>query len=73
MPGKRLVTRPAFFDVTDGLPVDAIEAQLRAWRDEGVSAVCVAEAFAPDDTTQRDGGHRDGGLARACRRAPRPT
>lgn len=50
-PGKRLVTRPAFFDVTDGLPAEAIESQLRAWQSEGVSAVCVAEAFAPDDTS----------------------
>src|SRR4051812_23976611 len=50
-PGKSLATVPALFDITDGLPVDEIRAQLEAWRDEGVSAVAVAEAFAPDDST----------------------
>ncbi len=48
-PGKRLATVPAFFDVTDGLPVADIGAALRRFRDEGVGSVCVAEAFSPDD------------------------
>ena len=31
-PGKRLQTVPAFFDVTDGLPVDDIRATLADWQ-----------------------------------------
>ncbi|MGZ4681743.1 MAG: hydantoinase/oxoprolinase family protein [Acidimicrobiales bacterium] len=50
-PGKELDTRPAMFDVTDGLPLDEIRATLEGWKAEGMSAVCVAEAFAPDDST----------------------
>ena len=42
---------PAMFDITDGLPLDDIRATLEAWKAEGMSAVCVAEAFAPDDST----------------------
>ncbi len=50
-PGKRLHVRHAFFDVTDGLPSAEIAASLAGFRDAGVGAVCVAEAFSPDDTT----------------------
>ncbi len=49
--GKRLRVRYRFFDVTDGLPRDAIREALEEFRSAGVSAVCVAEAFSPDDTT----------------------
>ena len=53
-PGKRLQTVPAFFDVTEELPLEAIRATLTGWRDDGISAVCVAEAFAPDDSTNEE-------------------
>lgn len=53
-PGKRLATVPAFFDVTDGLPADEIRATLEQWLADGVSAMCVAEAFAPDDSTNEE-------------------
>ena len=49
--GKSLHVRPAFFDVTDGLPVDAVRTTLVEFQREGIGAVCVAEAFSPDDTT----------------------
>jgi N-methylhydantoinase A len=50
-PGKPLRVRHAFFDVTDGLPSEQILATLEGFRDAGVAAVCVAEAFSPDDST----------------------
>ncbi len=50
-PGKRLRVRHAFFDVTDGLPVENVRAALVGFRDAGVGAVCVAEAFSPDDSS----------------------
>ncbi len=50
-PGKRLRVRHRFFDVTDGLPAGEIRRALDEFRAVGVSAVCVAEAFSPDDTT----------------------
>jgi N-methylhydantoinase A/oxoprolinase/acetone carboxylase beta subunit len=50
-PGKLLDTEPALFDITDGLPLDDIRATLERWKASGTSAVCVAEAFAPDDAT----------------------
>ena len=49
VPGKRLRVRHAFFDVTDGFPERDVRAALIAFRDAGVAAVCVAEAFSPDD------------------------
>ena len=49
--GKTLRVLPAFFDVTDGLPADAIRATIDGFVEQGAGAVCVAEAFAPDDTT----------------------
>jgi N-methylhydantoinase A/oxoprolinase/acetone carboxylase beta subunit len=49
--GKTLRVLPAFFDVTDGLPADAIRAAIDGFVAAGAGAVCVAEAFAPDDTT----------------------
>ena len=48
-PGKRLRGAHAFFDVTDGLPVADVRGALDRFRDAGVAAVCVAEAFSPDD------------------------
>lgn len=50
-PGKRLRVRQAFFDVTDGVPVEAIRSALVSMRDAGVAAIAVAEAFSPDDTS----------------------
>lgn len=50
-PGKHLRVRHAFFDVTDGLPADDIRAALTAFLAAGVGAVCVAEAFSPDDSS----------------------
>jgi N-methylhydantoinase A len=49
--GKHLPVTSHFFDVTDGLPVVAIQETLRSMQSDGVAAVCVAEAFSPDDTT----------------------
>ena len=48
-PGKRLEVHSAFFDVTDGLPVADVRGALDRFRAAGVAAVCVAEAFSPDD------------------------
>lgn len=48
--GKRLHVEHAFFDVTDGLPVDDVRATLVRFAAAGIASVCVAEAFAPDDT-----------------------
>ena len=50
-PGKALDTVPVMFDITDGLPLADIRRTLEPWKAEGMSAVCVAEAFAPDDST----------------------
>jgi len=50
-PGKALDTVPVMFDITDGLPLADIRRTLETWKAEGMSAVCVAEAFAPDDST----------------------
>lgn len=50
-PGKFLKTIPVFFDVTAGLDEALVRAALSDLRAKGVAAVCVAEAFAPDDAT----------------------
>ena len=50
-PGKYLKVRQAFFDVTDGLPEDAIRAALIDFKSHGVVSIAVAEAFSPDDAT----------------------
>jgi N-methylhydantoinase A len=50
-PGKKLHVVDEFFDVTDGLPAEAIRAALARFVERGVVAVCVAEAFSPDDAT----------------------
>lgn len=49
--GKPLRIVRAFFDVTEGLVVDDVRRTLEQWRADSVSAVCVAEAFSPDDVT----------------------
>ena len=49
--GKYLATRSVFLDVTDGLDVAATAAALRDLRDQGVAAIAIAEAFAPDDAS----------------------
>ncbi len=48
-PGKHLRVRHEFFDVTEGLPAGAVRHALQGFADAGVAAVCVAEAFSPDD------------------------
>src|SRR6478736_77762 len=48
-PGKHLRVRHEFFDVTEGLPASAVRHALQGFADAGVAAVCVAEAFSPDD------------------------
>ena len=53
-PGKPLRVRQAFFDVTDGLPVADIRAELLAMKDSGVVAVAIAEAFSPDDSRNEE-------------------
>jgi N-methylhydantoinase A/oxoprolinase/acetone carboxylase beta subunit len=49
--GKTLRVLPAFFDVTDGLPTEAVRRAIAGFVAAGAGAVCVAEAFAPDDAT----------------------
>jgi N-methylhydantoinase A len=53
-PGKLLKVTHAFFDVSDGLPKDEIRSALVKFKAEGVVAMCVAEAFSPDDSTNED-------------------
>ncbi len=53
-PGKFLRVKHAFFDVSDGLPLEAIDATLKQFQTDGVVAVSVAEAFSPDDSTNED-------------------
>lgn len=53
-PGRRLEVTSVFFDVTDGLPSDAIATTFARWRAEGIESACVAEAFAPDDQRNED-------------------
>lgn len=50
-PGKPLRTVHELLDVTDGLDRDAARAAIDRLRAAGVSAICVAEAFSPDDDT----------------------
>jgi hypothetical protein len=49
-PGRFLQTLPLFFDVTDGLDEAAVVEGLHDLRARGAVTVCVAEAFAPDDS-----------------------
>jgi N-methylhydantoinase A len=67
-PGKLLKVTHAFFDVSDGLPEDDIRRALMKFKTDGVVAMCVAEAFSPDDSTNENtvtAMARDIGLA-AC-------
>lgn len=50
-PGKPLRTVHEVLDVTDGLDEGAARAAIERMRVAGVSAICVAEAFSPDDDT----------------------
>lgn len=50
-PGKPLHTVHELLDVTDGLDPEAARAAIERLRVAGVSAICVAEAFSPDDDT----------------------
>ncbi len=47
--GKRLPAVPVFFDVTDGLDHQAVKDAIARQLVQGVGAISVAEAFAPDD------------------------
>ena len=70
--GKHLATRSVFLDVTDGLDVSATAAALRNLRDQGVSAIATAEAFAPDDASNETRSRR-WQPSSACPRARRRT
>jgi N-methylhydantoinase A/oxoprolinase/acetone carboxylase beta subunit len=50
-PGRRLRTLPEFLDVSGGLDESAASAAIERARRAGATAVSVAEAFAPDDST----------------------
>ncbi len=50
-PGRFLRTLPEFLDVSDGLDETAVHDVLARFRAAGATAVSVAEAFAPDDST----------------------
>ena len=50
-PGRFLRTLPEFLDVSDGLDEAAVHDVLARFRAAGATAVSVAEAFAPDDST----------------------
>jgi N-methylhydantoinase A len=48
VPGRKLAVVSEFLDVTDGLDDSVIVAALQRLVAAGASAICVAEAFAPD-------------------------
>jgi N-methylhydantoinase A len=48
-PGRRLETRHAFVDTSDGLRRDEVGAALQHLVDDGAQALCVSEAFGVDD------------------------
>jgi N-methylhydantoinase A/oxoprolinase/acetone carboxylase beta subunit len=50
-PGKPLRTVHEVLDVTDGLDPEGARAAIERLRLAGASAICVAEAFSPDDDT----------------------
>jgi N-methylhydantoinase A/oxoprolinase/acetone carboxylase beta subunit len=50
-PGKPLRTVHEVLDVSDGLDRDAARAAIARLKSAGVVAICVAEAFSPDDDT----------------------
>jgi N-methylhydantoinase A/oxoprolinase/acetone carboxylase beta subunit len=50
-PGRRLRTLPEFLDVSAGLDESEASAAIERARQAGATAVSVAEAFAPDDST----------------------
>lgn len=50
-PGKRLSTRCEFVDVSDGLDRERIRSILEDFAAAGAAAVCVAEAFATEDSS----------------------
>ena len=49
--GKALATASEFLDLSAGLDVNAARDALRRLMEGGAQAVCVAEAFAPDDAS----------------------
>lgn len=53
-PGKMLRTKSVFLDVTGGLTDEAATKALRTLIDSGVNAVCIAEAFSPDDPSKEE-------------------
>src|SRR5918999_68430 len=48
-PGRRLVTRHNFLDVTSGLDRTRVMRAIRELRDEGAEVLCISEAFGVDD------------------------
>lgn len=53
-PGKLLRTKSVFLDVTGGLTDGEATKALRTLIDAGVSSVCIAEAFSPDDPSKEE-------------------
>ncbi len=53
-PGKHLRTLPIFLDVTAGLTDETATQALQTLIDGGASAVCIAEAFSPDDPSKEE-------------------
>jgi N-methylhydantoinase A len=52
--GRFLRALPLFLDVSDGLDEDALRAGLADLAARGARTVCVAEAFAPDDSRHEE-------------------
>jgi N-methylhydantoinase A/oxoprolinase/acetone carboxylase beta subunit len=52
--GRSLATIPVFLDVTDGLSPEVAARTVADLQGAGAEAIAVAEAFAPDDTTNED-------------------
>ena len=48
-PGRKLVTRHAFLDVSDGLERRAVSDAIRGLVDEGAEVICASEAFGVED------------------------
>jgi len=48
-PGRKLVTRHAFLDATDGLERRAVADAIRGLIDEGADVICASEAFGVED------------------------
>ena len=70
---RALRTVHEFLDISGGFDPDAARAAIGRLRAAGVGALCVAEAFSPDDDQQRGGGGRPGRRGGHPGHAPRPS